>query len=77
MRLMPFVLISILAALALPGAGSLPALAGKRMVPCNFPNGWNPTDFHRQTMNVTPDIHHYCEVDGRGRTVDKAGRPTT
>ncbi|MGD0634828.1 MAG: hypothetical protein ABSA13_11195 [Beijerinckiaceae bacterium] len=75
MRLTPFIFILIL--MALPGAGTSPALAGKRVAPCNFPDGWNPTDFHRRTLNLPPDLHHLCQIDGRGQIVDSHGRPTT
>ena len=75
MRVVPFVFILIF--MALPGASTSPAFAGKRVAPCAFPDGWNPTDFHRQQLGIPPDLHHLCQIDGHGQTVDKSGRPTS
>jgi hypothetical protein len=70
-------LIFILILMALPWGGTSPAFAGKRVVPCSFPDGWNPTDFHRRAMHIPPDLHHLCALDGRGQVVDSHGRPTS
>jgi hypothetical protein len=28
-------------------------------------------------LNLPPDLHHLCQIDGRGQIVDSHGRPTT
>jgi hypothetical protein len=49
---------------------------GHPVVPCAFPDGWNPTDYRRQVLHIPPDQHHFCQVDSRGQVVDSHGRRT-
>lgn len=34
-------------------------------VPCNYPNGWNSTDAHRELAGIPNGVHHQCLVESR------------
>jgi hypothetical protein len=40
--------------------------SAQTLVPCNFPNGWNSTDAHRELAGIPNGPRHRCLVERRG-----------